>query len=302
MPGLVFHPNYDIPLPDGHRFPATKFSRLMACLEARGLLSQFDIHQAEPVAAADLAAIHDPQYIDAIANGTLDATAIRTLGLKWSDVLAKRSFLAVNGTLRAARLALTDGIACHAAGGTHHAHYDYGAGFCVFNDLAYAATRLLDEGAVQSVLIFDCDVHQGDGTARILAKDDRVKTVSLHCRTNYPARKATSDLDVEIEKGTDDAGYLDILANILARVDREFGRPDLVIYDAGVDVHQNDKLGYLEISDEGLLARDIQVVQHFRAQDIPVATVIGGGYGEDLDELAWRHSTVFAAALAVAKS
>ncbi|MDA7599735.1 histone deacetylase [Alphaproteobacteria bacterium] len=300
MPSLVFHPNYDIPLPDGHRFPATKFSRLIANLDKTGLLDRFDIHQPEPVMARDLAITQHPDYIDAIANGTLAAKQIRVLGLNWSEVLARRSFLAVNGTLLAARHALLTGLACHAAGGTHHAHYDYGAGFCVFNDLAYAATSLCNEGAVKSVLIIDCDVHQGDGTARILENDDRVFTCSMHCRTNYPARKATSNLDVEIEKGTSDDGYITIVRDTLAHLDETGVRPDLVLYDAGVDVHANDRLGYLEMTNDGIMTRDKAIIGHFRERDIPVATVIGGGYGTDQDEVAARHRIVFSAALAFA--
>lgn len=300
MLGLVTHPAYDIPLPDGHRFPATKFSRLMAIMARDGLLDGFDQHHPEPVARADLAAVHCPDYIDAVAAGTLSAGALRVLGLHWSDVLRNRSFLAPNGTLATARLALADGLACHAAGGTHHAHYDYGAGYCVFNDLAYAARRLVDEGAAGEVLILDCDVHQGDGTARMLAGDDRIFTCSLHCRTNYPARRAVSDLDVEIEKGTGDAGYLAVLADTLAALAARGRRPDLVLYDAGVDVHDDDRLGHLALSHAGISARDEMVIRHFREQGCAVATVIGGGYGTDIDEVALRHSLVFRAALAVA--
>lgn len=294
---LITHPDYDIPLPEGHRFPATKFSHLMACLTRDNLLPNFKVLHPDPVQASDLAVTQDPAYVAAIANGTLDSEALRVLGLQWSDVLARRSFLAVNGTLLAARQALQHGMACHAAGGTHHAHYGHGAGFCVFNDLAYAATRLCDEGDVSSVLILDCDVHQGDGTARILATDPRIFTCSLHCRTNYPARKATSDLDVEIEKDTSDDAYLAILAETLHELDKRAVRPDLVLYDAGVDVHANDRLGYLAVSDAGILARDQHVLRHFRQRGVPVATVIGGGYGHDIAEVAQRHSLVFRAAI-----
>ena len=294
---LITHPAYDIPLPEGHRFPATKFSHLMACLARKELLTHFNVMHPEPAQARDLAITQDPAYVAAIADGTLDREALRVLGLQWSDVLAQRSFLAVNGTLLAARQAIQHGLACHAAGGTHHAHYGHGAGFCVFNDLAYTATRLCDEGQVSSVLILDCDVHQGDGTARILATDPRVFTCSLHCRTNYPARKAQSDLDVEIEKGASDDAYLTILTDTLHRLDMLGVRPDLVLYDAGVDVHVHDKLGYLELSDAGILARDRQVLRHFRQRGVPVATVIGGGYGQDIAEVAQRHSLVFRAAI-----
>ena len=300
MISLVSHPDYDIPLPDGHRFPATKFSRLVRRLHADGIVGQFVSLQPEPVNPLALSLTQDARYIDAIANGTLDLESQRVLGLTWSQVLANRSFLAVNGTLLAARDALAHGIACHAAGGTHHAHHAHGAGFCVFNDLAYTAARLRADGAVRRVLILDCDVHQGDGTARILEQRPDIFTCSIHCRANYPARKATSDLDVEIDKGADDSGYLTILADTLARLDLLLPDPDLVLYDAGVDIHEGDKLGLLNVTYDGIRARDLMVLQHFRARGVPVATVIGGGYGADLDEVAYRHSLVFHAALAVA--
>ena len=305
MLDLVTHPAYDIPLPARHRFPATKFSRLMTVMKRDGMLNGFTQHQPKPASQADLMAVHCPHYINQVASGTLPEEALRVLGLKWSDVLRNRSFLAPNGTLETARLALTSGLACHAAGGTHHAHYAYGAGYCVFNDLAYAARRLVDEGAARQVLIFDCDVHQGDGTARMLSGDDRIFTCSLHCRTNYPARRAVSDLDIEIEKGTGDDGYLAVLADTLAALSgplasKHYGlRPDLVLYDAGVDVHNDDKLGHLKLSYDGIRLRDEMVIRHFRDQGCAVATVIGGGYGTDIDEVAMRHSLIFRAALAV---
>ena len=295
---LVSHPDYDIPLPDGHRFPATKFSRLVARLKGDGVLDAFARHMPEPVLPADLAITQDSGYIAAIADGTLDRESLRVLGLSWSRVLANRSFLAVNGTLLAARKALEFGLACHAAGGTHHAHFGHGAGFCVFNDLAYTAVRLRREGAVRRVLILDCDVHQGDGTARILQTYDDIFTCSVHCGKKYPARKAVSDLDVEIERGSGDDSYLAILSDTLDQLAGLCPEPDLVLYDAGVDVHRDDRLGLLNISYDGIRARDAMVLRHFRGRDVPVATVIGGGYGNNLDEVAFRHSLVFHAAFA----
>ena len=294
---LVTHPAYDIPLPNGHMFPATKFSRLMVRLREDGLLSGFTTAIPEPAARNEIACIQDAAYVDAIAEGSLDRQSLRVLGLNWSQVLADRSFLAVNGTLLTARRALEHGLACHAAGGTHHAHHSHGAGYCVFNDLAYTASRLVDEGQIGTVLILDCDVHQGDGTARMLAERPELFTCSLHCGANYPARKATSDLDIEIEKGADDAAYLGILDDTLHRLQR-LVTPDLVIYDAGVDVHHGDRLGLLNLSYDGIRHRDEMVLRHFRARGIPVATVIGGGYGSDIDEVAFRHSLVFRAAAA----
>ena len=297
MLSLVSHPDYDIPLPDGHRFPSTKFSALMARLAADEVRDRFTLLQPEPAGPADLARTQDPAYVEAIATGTLDADALRVLGLTWSQVLANRSFLAVNGTLLTARKALTHGLACHAAGGTHHAHFAHGAGYCVFNDLAYTAVRLMEEGAVRQVLILDCDVHQGDGTARILDGWPAAFTCSVHCKANYPARKATSNLDVEVPRGAGDDDYLAILSDTLAGLESRMPHPDLVLYDAGVDVHEGDRLGLLSLSYNGIRARDAMVLRHFRSRGVPVATVIGGGYGTDMDEVAYRHSLVFHAAL-----
>lgn len=295
---LVTHPDYDIPLPEGHRFPSTKFSALMARLAVDGIDRHFTRFQPEPAGRSDLLATQDAGYIDAIADGTLDAGALRVLGLKWTRILANRSFLAVNGTLLAARQALRHGLACHAAGGTHHAHFGHGAGYCVFNDLAYASVRLIASGEARTILILDCDVHQGDGTARILEGRSDIFTCSMHCRANYPARKATSDLDVEIERHTDDAAYMAILDETLANLSRLVPSPDLAFYDAGVDVHEGDRLGSLNLSYDGIRARDARVLRHFRGRGIPVATVIGGGYGTDMAEVAFRHTLIFHAALA----
>ena len=269
----------------------------MQRLEQSGLIDTFSIHHPEPASRQDLQITQHPDYIDAIAEGTLDPAALRVLGLNWSQVLANRSFLAVNGTLLTARKALDHGLACHAAGGTHHAHFAHGAGYCVFNDLAYTATRLVKEGAVGRVLILDCDVHQGDGTARILADNDAVFTCSLHCRENYPARKALSDLDVEIPKDTGDDGYMAYLDSALQEIDRRISDPDLVLYDAGIDVHESDRLGLLNLTYEGIGRRDSRILRHFMERSVPVATVIGGGYGQDIQEVATRHSLVFQSAV-----
>lgn len=292
----VSHPDYDIPLPAGHRFAASKFSDLMQHLQQHGLADHARIITPDPVGHDALARVHDRGYIAAVADGTLDAPAQRVLGLPWSQALARRSFLAPSGTLLAACKALRHGLACHVAGGTHHAHHGHGAGFCVFNDLAYAATAVLDAGAAGRVLILDCDVHQGDGTARILADEPAVFTCSLHGARNYPVRKAESDLDVPLQAGLDSPGYLAVLAETLQQLEKLF-RPDLVLYDAGVDIHLDDALGQLAVDDAGLRARDSMVLDHFLGRSIPVATVIGGGYSHDRQQLSWRHSQVFRAAI-----
>ncbi len=292
---FISHPDYDIPLPVGHRFPAHKFTSLMDRILRAGIAQGGRLSHPRPASPASLAIAHAPQYIDAIAHNHLSPDDLRRLGLPWSEALAKRSFLAVEGTYRTAIKALQFGLACHGAGGTHHAHFDYGAGFCVFNDMAYTARRLIAEGRVQSVLILDVDVHQGDGTARILARDDAVFTCSLHCADNYPHDKALSDLDVLIPSGTGDSDYLKILAETLEDLSGRI-RPDLVIYDAGVDVHEADALGRLTLTDTGVKAREDMVLEYWLGRGVPVATVIGGGYLADFEHLMRLHMMVFQSA------
>ncbi|BAM05139.1 histone deacetylase family protein [Phycisphaera mikurensis] len=284
------------PLPPGHRFPMPKFGHLHDHLAAVGLLGPGNLHRPEPAAVETLGRAHDPAYADAFLSGRLDRDALRTLGLPWSAGLAARTVTALGGTVLAARLALRHGLAANLAGGTHHAHRGHGAGFCIFNDLAVAALTLLEEDAVDQVLIVDLDVHQGDGTARILRHEPRAFTLSVHCASNYPARKARSDLDVPLPDGLGDAGYLRVLGHgdeasgfrglgwLLEQVE-----PDLVLYDAGVDVHADDKLGRLAMTDAGLRERDRAVLEACRGQGVPVACVIGGGYGDDRVALAQRH-------------
>ncbi|ADE38697.1 histone deacetylase family protein [Candidatus Puniceispirillum marinum] len=291
---IVSHPDYDIPLADGHRFPSRKFTRLISHLDAEGILAEFTHATPIPATIEALSQIHDPNYVASIHDGSITTEALRVLGFEWSEALARRSFLAPNGTLMTARLAREHGLACHAAGGTHHAHYGHGAGFCVFNDIAFTAINLLRDPGIDQVLILDCDVHQGDGTARMLMDEDRAVTVSLHCATNYPARKAISDFDIELDRGLDNEGYLAILADTLSKLAGVM-RPDIVIYDAGVDIHIDDRLGYLNVTDQGLRARDDMVLAHFLARDIPVATVIGGGYDKDVAALISRHAHIFKA-------
>ena len=291
----VTHPQYDIPLPRNHKFTSSKFSDLFKELNRNGLIDFAKILIPKKASIKDLTLVHDEEYIKKILDGSLEASEERRLGLKWSPELSNRSFLAVNGTLLTAKKAIEDGIACHIAGGTHHSHYNFGSGYCVFNDLAYSSTYLIRQGHVKRILILDCDVHQGDGTARILEKNDKVFTCSIHCKNNFPARKAKSDLDVELEDNLDSGQYLEILKKTLFESTKNF-KPDLVLYDAGVDVHVNDELGKLQVDDSGLLERDETVLKYFKNLSIPIATVIGGGYSKDNFELAKRHSTIFKAA------
>ena len=217
------------------------------------------------------------------------------LGLPWSETLSKRSYLAVNGTYLTSDLALSHGIACHLAGGTHHAYSNYGSGFCVFNDLAYAAKNMISEGKCKKVLIIDCDVHQGDGTADICKNDKNIFTCSIHASNNFPSIKAKSDFDIALDDTISDENYLKKIQTAINICSKEI-KPDLVLYDAGVDVHKNDKLGRLDISSEYMYKRDLEVLNFFKKKNIPIATVIGGGYSNDNFELAERHSLIFYAA------
>ncbi|MEO0948047.1 MAG: histone deacetylase [Cyanobacteria bacterium J06641_5] len=244
--------------------------------------------------------VHDRAYIRAYCQGTLDTKAQRRIGLPWSAALAERTRLAVGGTVLTAKLALSYGVACNTAGGTHHAFPSYGSGFCIFNDLAVAARVLLHLGLVQRLLIVDLDVHQGDGTAFIFQDEPAVFTFSMHCADNFPGRKQQSDLDIGLPQGLDDDGYLQILAQTLPELlDRV--RPDLVLFDAGVDVHVEDRLGKLALSDRGLYRRERLVLGTCMAAGCPIASVIGGGYAADLEALIARHAYLHRAAQEVSQ-
>ncbi|WP_035234523.1 histone deacetylase family protein [Alcanivorax nanhaiticus] len=296
---LVYHPDYSFPFPGEHRFPMEKFSLLHRHLRLLGIAHRDNEFRPGRARASLLGTVHCPDYVSAIISGTLDQKALRRMGLPWSEGLIRRTCIAPMGTFLTAQLALKHGLACHLAGGTHHAHYDFGSGFCIFNDLAFAAKQLLVSGAVQKILIFDCDVHQGDGTAAVLENEPRVFTCSIHCEKNFPVRKAVSDLDVGLPLGMTDGDYLDTVFETLASL-LEQEKPDLVFYDAGVDIYQHDPLGRLAISLQGIADRDRGVIQRCRDQGIPVATVIGGGYDDDRQALARRHALVIEEAARIA--
>ena len=276
-----------------------KFQLLQALLLRQGLAEPDQFHQPLPAPRRWLELVHGRPYHQAFARGELSPAAERRIGLPATTPLVRRSWLAVGGTVLTARLALQHGLACHLAGGTHHAFPDHGSGFCIFNDCAVAARVLLAEGLVQRLMVIDLDVHQGDGTAAIFADDPRVFTVSAHCSSNFPLRKQCSDVDLGLDDGLDDDDYLrsigDLVPDLLDQV-----RPELVLYNAGVDPHRDDRLGRLNLSSEGLLNRDRLVLDACLRRRIPVATVIGGGY-DALEPLVQRHSLVFRAALEQAR-
>lgn len=292
---IVYHPDYVTPLPPGHRFPMSKFGKLCELLLTDNLATPEQIHTPNPPPTEWIQLIHTPDYIHAYCNGTLDPKAQRRIGLPWSPGLVTRTCTAVGGTILTAQLALTHGIACNTAGGTHHAFPSYGSGFCIFNDLAIATRVLQTLGLVQKILILDLDVHQGDGTAFIFQNDPTVFTFSMHCQVNFPATKQKSDLDIPLPVGMDDDAYLQTLAHYLPDILSDF-QPDLVLYDAGVDTHACDRFGKLALTDTGIYRREMQVLSTCIAAGYPVASVIGGGYGDDMKALIYRHSLLHRAA------
>lgn len=289
---IVHAPAYDAGFAPGHRFPMGKYSRLMELVTETGLAARARFHVPGPAHADWLTLAHRRSYVDQVIACDVPRIIEREIGFAVNARVSLRARLATAGTVMAARIALQDGIACNAAGGSHHARRDQGAGFCTFNDVAVAANLLIADGEAGRVLVVDLDVHQGDGTAEICGDNPSICTVSMHAEKNYPARKQTSDIDVALPDGIRDDAYLETLDWLLPQTIDRFA-PDLVFYNAGVDPHEDDRLGRLSLSDAGLRERDRRVFSFFRSRNIPVAAVIGGGYSHDIDALARRHLITF---------
>ena len=299
LPPLVFHPIYSqLDLPVRHRFPIEKYQGIFDALTAKGVPAEH-FTQPKPISREILKAHYLPDYIDALCDGNLDPKAMRRIGFPWSQQLILRSLTAVGGTCRTAELAIEQGIALNLTGGYHHAFDDFGSGFCLFNDLYLAARQTLQRSDIDSVMIFDCDVHQGDGTAKLAENDRDIFTVSIHGEKNFPHRKQVSDIDMGLEKGAGDDTYLNVLDETLHLAFRQCS-PDFVIYDAGVDIHIDDDLGLLHVTTEGVYARDCMVLDTCRRHNIPVACVIGGGYQRDIAALVEVHLQLYRAAGVIA--
>lgn len=279
-----------LPLPDGHSFPIDKYSLLRRRLEAHAAAGA-PLAFIEPHAATDdeLRRVHDRGYLGRVMAGTLSRDEVRRIGFPWSRELVERSLRSTGAAVDAAAAAIEDGVAASLAGGTHHAGSDWGEGYCVFNDTAVAAREMQDRGAARRVLILDCDVHQGNGTAEIFATDPTVFTMSIHGEKNFPLRKHPGSLDVPLADGTGDEEYLRALA---AALDESFDRAaaDLVLYIAGADPYAGDRLGRLAVTKQGLLERDRMVLAAARAAGLPVAIVCGGGYCQDLEAIVDIHA------------
>jgi acetoin utilization deacetylase AcuC-like enzyme len=290
---IAFAPIYAHPLPASHRFPMLKYELLPEQLLREGTATEADFFTPVPPPVATVLLVHAAEYYERLRLGQLTRQEERATGFPWSAALFAREVTILGGTVECARRALAAGVAFNIAGGTHHAFRARGEGFCLLNDQAAAAAWLLvHEPRVQQVLIVDLDVHQGNGTAAIFQLEPRVFTFSMHGARNYPARKETSDLDLPLPDGTDDATYLKLLADTLPRLLDEV-QPDFVFYLAGVDVLATDKLGHLALTREGCRQRDELVLRLCHRHRLPVAVCMGGGYSERIIDIVEAHANTF---------
>lgn len=294
MHTLFYTDQHVIALPEGHKFPMGKYRMVREMLKREGI---FRFEAARLAETETIERVHDPEYVGQFMRGELPAAAMRKIGFPWSEALVKRTLASVGGTLAAAEEALLHGWGGTLAGGTHHAFVAEGSGFCVFNDIAIAIAKLRAEGRVRRAAVIDLDVHQGDGTAAIFQSEPDVMTLSVHCKNNFPLRKQTSTIDVELESGVSDDEYLKTLVEILPRV-WEF-EPDIVFYQSGVDGLKSDRLGHLELSHEGLKERDRMVMAAARARGVPLVVTMGGGYSDPVALAAEAHANTFRVAAEV---
>ena len=285
---IINHPDYVAQIGDDHKFPIKKFGELFKLLQSDRIVSEKNLHIPSPASLEDLARVHTHEYIEKISNLTLSQEEEKKLGFPMIPSVRQRSFVATGGTVLAAQLALNEGLACNTAGGSHHAFANSGNGYCVFNDVAVAAKKLITEHHIKNILIFDLDVHQGDGTAKIFENDENVFTLSIHSKKNYPLNKQLSNLDIELDEGIKDDEYLEIVFNALEEMNKK--KFDYVFYVAGVDVHEDDRIGKFKISTEGIKRREELVIHNFYKKRVPLCGVLGGGYNKDFNQLVYLHS------------
>ncbi|MEY4635341.1 MAG: Acetoin utilization protein AcuC [Acidobacteriota bacterium] len=288
--------HFVLPLPDGHKFPMAKYSRLRERILAEGIIAADRLHEAPAAEWDDLRLAHDAAYVDAVANGTVPPDIQRRIGFPWSPQMVERARRSVGATIAAAQAALDDGAAANLAGGTHHAFADRGEGFCVFNDVAVASRVLQRDHHARRIAIVDLDVHQGNGTAAIFAGDPSVFTFSMHGAQNFPFRKEVSDLDVPLADGTADNAYLDLLHTHLPSVLNSH-QPDFVFYLAGADPYEGDRLGRLKLTIDGLRRRDEMVMSACRTAGLPLAISMSGGYAPDIDAIVTIHANTIRSAV-----
>jgi len=283
---VVNHPDYVAKINDDNKFPIQKFGALAEHLLKADIVKKF--HIPKECSTETMKTSHSLEYINNIRNKTLDINSQKKIGFPINDSVVRRSFVATGGTVLASKLALDSKLACNTAGGSHHATYNFGAGYCVFNDVAVAANYLKNKGYAKKILILDLDVHQGNGNSEIFKKDKDVLTFSMHCASNYPAKKSKSDIDIELKDHMEDQEYLKILNNNLTKLNKN--KYDFVFYVAGVDIHHEDRLGKLKITDEGVNKRDQIVIENFFSKNIPLCGVLGGGYNKSFEKLIELHS------------
>ncbi len=283
---VINHPDYVAKINDDNKFPIKKFGALAKYLLDNKVVQKFHVPKACSIETMKTS--HSLTYINDIKNKTLDIKLQKKIGFPINDSVVRRSFVATGGTVLASKLALDSKLACNTAGGSHHATFNFGAGYCVFNDVAVAANYLKKKGYAKKILILDLDVHQGNGNSEIFQNDKDVLTFSMHCGTNYPAKKSKSDIDVPLNEDLEDEEYLNILYNNLKKLNEN--SYDFVFYVAGVDIHHEDRLGKLKITDEGVNKRDQIVIEHFNTKNISLCGVLGGGYNKSFDKLIELHA------------
>lgn len=289
---VVFHTDtFEVPLPDGHKFPMRKYRMLREYVLAEGILDASELRIPEFASHSEILLVHTPEYIDAFCSGTIDPRIVRRIGLPWSAAFVRRSLASTGATVGAARVAMESGFGGNLAGGTHHAFTSTGEGFCAFNDIAVAIAVLMEKGAIQRAAVVDLDVHQGNGTAEIFRSTPEVYTLSLHGANNYPFTKVPSTRDVALPDNCDDEYYLDVLRRELPAV-REFA-PDIVFYQGGVDVLAEDVLGRLSLTHEGVMARDTQVVEFVQSLGVPLVATLGGGYARPIEATVHAHANTY---------
>ena len=285
---IINHPDYVAQIGDDHRFPIKKFGELIKILKKKNIAKDQNTFEPTEVSKSTLLNVHNEAYINKINNLTLSKDEIRKLGFPLVSSVRRRSFVATGGTVLASKLAVKNKIACNTAGGSHHAFPDQGNGYCVFNDVAVAAKYLKKKYKFHKILILDLDVHQGDGTAKIFENDNSFFTVSIHSKKNYPSKKQSSDIDIELDDGMEDEEYLSVVNQLIKKIEsQDF---NFVFYVAGVDIHCDDRLGKLNISEDGIRKREKMVINHFFKKNIPLCGVLGGGYNHDFEQLINLHS------------
>ena len=294
---VFYTPRYYADIGEHHIFPIRKFELVRDRLLSEGTISQGDLVEPQPANLEDVLLVHTEDYVLRLCAGELSPREVRRLGLPWSTSLVQRSFYAVGGTIAAARSAVVNGIGSNLAGGTHHSFPDHGEGFCVLNDVAIAIRVLQRDGEIRRAAIIDCDVHQGNGTATIFKNDVEVFTFSMHGARNYPLFKAESSLDVELPDATNDDAYMTALTYHLPRVLAH--EPEIIFYLAGADPYSDDKLGRLALSVGGLLERDEIVLRTCFEREVPLVTVMSGGYGRDISDTVEIHCNTIRAVRAV---